>query len=99
MFNVWIGDNLAHVEFEHANIFLVGPTDVQGTRQGTICRISNLHNSDDPMYLGSSICNPSDEYNGNVGQKLALTRAIEDAPRAVRAIIWAGYFKSRGYIN
>ena len=46
-----------------------------------------------PIFMGESVCSPSDAFRKSIGRKCALTRAASSFSRADRATIWAEYLK------
>ena len=50
---------------------------------------------------GTSKCHPGDQWNPNVGRKIALKHALDFAQidRKTRAKIWNRYFETRGKVN
>lgn len=45
---------------------------------------------------GFAACSMGDNFNRNLGRKLALTRAVKDLPKEQRRTIWNAYHSARG---
>jgi hypothetical protein len=48
----------------------------------TMCAVSNstFENLERELYIGISICNPEDEYNEELGKKIAYSKAVNSDP-------------------
>lgn len=70
------------LQINHRNIYAVTQCDL---------------NINDEAFVGVAACVEGDNFNKEVGRKIALTRALKKAeiPKPVRADIWIAYF-SRG---
>ena len=69
--------------------------------KGTICQIID-EEREMQISSGQTILNPIDNYNKNLGRKLALDRALRNAHifgREERTLFWEAYFKARGKVN
>ena len=62
-------------------------------KRETRCRI--LDESDKLMAWGTAKCSPKDQFNKNVGRKIALTNAISNYDKSIRQQFWEGYFQAR----
>ncbi len=72
-----------------------GKTFTLQFRHTTVCEIS----AEEPsrvVLTGQTNCSRSDHFNKETGNKLALTRAIADLPRATRKEIWDTYLIEAG---
>jgi len=69
----------------------VGFQHCDGWPRYTVCTISA---GDRRLTYGTAKCSAADQFCRATGRKLALTRAVAELPKHVRAAIWEGYWRA-----
>ncbi len=98
MFQVQIGDTKINIRFSHG--IKKGFYKHYGYANWDVTRCSMKFVGGISYFrYGYSVRSKEDAFNANAGRKAALTRAIKEAPRSTRKIIWNAYFEARGHVD
>lgn len=63
-------------------------------KRETYCFIFD-ENGETMVSPGLAKCSAKDQFNKNIGRKIALTNAINPYDKSVRQQFWEGYFQAR----
>ncbi len=89
MITVELDGKPVRISFKHART----PGGTLGSALGisamTYCKF-------DDRIMGTALCSTLDNFNRNMGRKIALQRAIKDLPKDQRKLIWSAYHEKRG---